>query len=253
MTTQENEPLLVEHLSKSFRGVRRVEDISFSVGAGRITGLLGPNGAGKTTTIRMLLGLIAPDAGEALVFGKPFRDLSDPTRVVGAVLDAGGLHPGRTARQHLRIAAAQGYHAVARVEEVLTIVGLSADADRRIRDYSLGMRQRVAIAAAILGDPKILVLDEPANGLDPAGIYWLKHYLRSFADHGGSVLLSSHILADVEQIADDIVAIADGQVRSATTLAEALAASEGDLEDFYLSMISSSEISSFERTPHAAR
>ncbi len=241
-------PITVRHLRKSFHGVQRVEDITFTVGPGRIVGLLGPNGAGKTTSIRMLLGLTAADSGEALVFGKPFRRLADPVRRVGAVLDAGGLHPGRTGREHLRIAAAQGYLPTSRVEEVLETVGMTADAGRRIRDYSLGMRQRVAVATALLGGPQLLVLDEPANGLDPTGIHWLKQYLRSFADDGGSVLLSSHMLSDVAQIADDVVIVAGGRVRSATSLDEALASSQGDLEDYYLSLTGADE-----RAPHAAR
>lgn len=248
MNTTVSAPIVLRQLSKSFHGIPRVEDVTFTVGADRILGLLGPNGAGKTTSIRMLLGLVTPDSGEALVYGKPFRELTDPTRRIGAVLDAGGLHPGRTARQHLRIAAAQGYQPVSRVEEVLEIVGMRADAGRRIRDYSLGMRQRVAIATALLGDPQILVLDEPANGLDPTGIHWLKQYLRSFADDGGSVLLSSHMLSDVAQIADDIVLIAGGRVRAATTLTEALSSSHGDLEHYYLTLTGTSE-----RPPHAAR
>ncbi len=248
MNTTASAPIVLRQLSKSFHGIPRVEDVTFTVGADRILGLLGPNGAGKTTSIRMLLGLVTPDSGEALVFGKPFRELTDPTRRIGAVLDAGGLHPGRTARQHLRIAAAQGYQPVSRVEDVLEIVGMRADAGRRIRDYSLGMRQRVAIATALLGDPQILVLDEPANGLDPTGIHWLKQYLRSFADDGGSVLLSSHMLSDVAQIADDIVLIAGGRVRAATTLVEALSSSHGDLEHYYLTLTGTSE-----RPPHAAR
>ena len=241
-------PVTIRHLRKAFHGVPRVEDITFTVGPGRIVGLLGPNGAGKTTSIRLLLGLTAADSGEALVFGKPFRELSDPIRRVGAVLDAGGLHPGRTGREHLRIAAAQGYLPTSRVEEVLETVGMTDDAGRRIRDYSLGMRQRVAVATALLGGPQLLVLDEPANGLDPTGIHWLKQYLRSFADDGGSVLLSSHMLSDVAQIADDIVIIADGRVRTATSLDEALASSRGDLEHYYLSLTGTDE-----RAPHAAR
>lgn len=241
------EPITVHHLHKSYRGVPRVQDVTFTVGTGRIVGLLGPNGAGKTTSLRMLLGLVSPDSGDALVFGRPFRELADPSRRIGAVLDAGGLHPGRTARRHLRIAAAQGYHAASRVEEVLGLVGLTGDADRRIRDYSLGMRQRVAVATALLGNPQVLVLDEPANGLDPAGIHWLKQYLRSFADGGGSVLLSSHILSDVAQVADDVVLIAGGRVRSATSLAEALASSDGDLEHYYLALTGTPEEN------HAAR
>jgi len=162
MNSTATEPIVVRHLSRSFRAVPRFEDVTFTVGVGRVVGLLGPNGAGKTTTIRMLLELFTPDAGEALVFGVPFRRLADPMRRIGAVLDAGGLHPGSTARQHLLIAAAQGFHPATRMDQVLGIVGMGSDADRRIRDYSLGTLQRVAVATALLGDPQILVLDGPA-------------------------------------------------------------------------------------------
>ena len=248
MNSTASPPIAVRHLRKSFDGIPRVDDVTFTVAAGHVVGLLGPNGAGKTTSIRVMLGLTRPDSGQALIFGRPFRELAEPLRQVGAVLDAGGLHPGRTGRQHLRIAAAQGRLPASRVEEVLDVVGMQADAGRRIRNYSLGMRQRIAVAAALLGDPRILVLDEPANGLDPSGIHWLKQYLRQFADEGGSVLLSSHMLSDVAQIADDVVLIAGGQVRSATSLDQALAGAEGDLEHYYLSLTAAPG-----RNPHAAR
>ncbi|GAA3661709.1 ABC transporter ATP-binding protein [Microbacterium marinilacus] len=227
-------PIQARGLRKSFRGRLRVDDVGLTVGPGRIVGLLGPNGAGKTTTIRMLLGLAAPDSGEALVDGRPFRDLAAPARTVGAVLDAGGLHPARTARQHLRIAAARAGEDATRVAEALDEVGMSDAADRRIGSYSLGMRQRTALATALLARPGILVLDEPANGLDPAGMHWLRRRLRSFADAGGAVLLSSHLLADVQAIADDVVVIAGGRVAAETSLQEALTASGGDLEGYYL-------------------
>jgi ABC-2 type transport system ATP-binding protein len=234
MNTNPSPALEARRLRKSFRGGIRVDDVSFSVPSGRITGLLGPNGAGKTTSIRMILGLAAPDSGDALIDGRHIRDLDSPTRTVGAVLDAGGMHPGRTGRQHLRIAAARSHVNGDRVDAVLAEVGLSSDADRRVSGYSLGMRQRIALAAALLPEPRILVLDEPANGLDPAGMHWLRAMLRSFADAGGTVLLSSHLLADVQSIADDIVIIANGRLVAATPLSEALAATDGDLEDFYL-------------------
>lgn len=245
MRNTEDDPIILRQLSKSFHRTKRVEDITFSVGKGRVLGLLGPNGAGKTTSLRLLLGLTAADSGEALVHGKPYSKLTHPQRHVGAVLDAGGLHPARTARQHVSIAAAQNHLGKSRVDEVLETVGLMADASRKIRDYSLGMRQRVAVATALLGSPEILVLDEPANGLDPAGIHWLKQYLRTFADTGGTVLLSSHILSDVAQIADDIVVIAGGRVRAATTLEDALAHSQGDLERYYLSLTATNERDSY--------
>ena len=234
MDTDELPPVEARGLRKSFRGHVRVDDVSFTVGRGRVVGLLGPNGAGKTTTIRMLLGLAAPDAGDALVLGRRFRDLGEPARTVGAVLDAGGLHPARTGRQHLRIAAARARVADTRVEEVLDEVGMTDDADRRTSSYSLGMKQRIAVAAALLAQPRILVLDEPANGLDPTGMHWLRQRLRAFADAGGAVLLSSHLLSDVQDIADDIVVVTDGRVVADTTLREALAASGGHLEEFYL-------------------
>jgi len=236
MDTSHTVPIEARALRKSFRGRVRVDDVSFTVGSGRITGLLGPNGAGKTTTIRMLLGLAAPASGEALVFGRPYRDLDAPGRTVGAVLDSGGLHPSRSGRTHLRIVAARSGIPTARVDEVLREVGMTADADRRAGGYSLGMRQRIALAAALLGQPRILVLDEPANGLDPTGMHWLRQRLRTFADAGGSVLLSSHLLSDVQDIADDIVVIVDGAVAAASSLQDALAASNGDLEGFYLSV-----------------
>ena len=227
-------PLEARGLRKAHRGRPRVADVSFSVRPGRVVGLLGPNGAGKTTTIRLLLDLVSRDGGDALVFGNPYRELERPARHVGVVLDAGGLHPARTGRQHLAIAALRAGVDADRVDTVLAEVGMSQDADRRAGTYSLGMRQRIAIAAALLGEPQLLVLDEPSNGLDPAGMHWLRTRLRSFADAGGSVLISSHLLADLREIADDVVVIAQGQVVADSTLAEALRGSEGDLERFYL-------------------
>lgn len=236
MDTSQSPPIEARALRKSFRGRVRVDNVSFTVGSGRVAGLLGPNGAGKTTTIRMLLGLAAPASGSALVFGHPYRDLEAPGRTVGAVLDSGGLHPARSGRTHLRIAAARSGIPATRVDEVLSEVGMTADADRRAGGYSLGMKQRIALAAALLGDPRILVLDEPANGLDPSGMHWLRQRLRAFADAGGAVLLSSHLLSDVQDIADDVVIIVDGSVAAASSLQDALAVSDGDLEGFYLSV-----------------
>ncbi|RUQ97614.1 ABC transporter ATP-binding protein [Labedella endophytica] len=236
MNTNQPDALEARGLRKLFRGVLRVDDVSFTVRPGRIVGLLGPNGAGKTTTIRLLLGLAQPDSGDALVRGERFRDLDAPAHAVGAVLDAGGLHPGRSGREHLRIAAARSRVPVARVDAVLAEVGMTRDADRRISGYSLGMRQRIAVAAALIGEPRSLVLDEPANGLDPAGMQWLRHLLRAFADAGGAVLLSSHLLSDVQEIADDIVVLTGGRVVADTTLADALTDSGGRLEDYYLGL-----------------
>ena len=227
-------PLEARGLRKAFHGRPRVDDVSFSVRPGRVVGLLGPNGAGKTTTLRLLLGLVARDAGEALVLGRPYRELEHPARQVGAVLDAGGLHPARTGRQHLAVAAARAGVPTARVDAVLAKVGMTADADRRAGGYSLGMRQRVAIAAALLGEPRLLVLDEPSNGLDPAGMHWLRGELRAFAADGGTVLLSSHLLADIQEIADDVVVIADGRVVAEATMADVLADPAAELEGWYL-------------------
>ncbi|MBT2484692.1 MULTISPECIES: ABC transporter ATP-binding protein [unclassified Microbacterium] len=227
-------PLEARGLRKAFKGHSRIDDVSFAIRPGRIVGLLGPNGAGKTTTIRLLLGLAASDAGEPLVFGRRYRDIERPARSVGAVLDGGGLHPARTGRQHLRIAAARSHMAAERVDVVLAEVGMTRDADRRAGGYSLGMKQRIAIAAALLGEPQVLVLDEPSNGLDPAGMRWLRDRLRAFAHDGGTVLLSSHLLSDVQDIADDIVVIADGRVVADLALKDAVATSDADLEGFYL-------------------
>jgi len=227
-------PLEARGLRKAFHGRPRVDDVSFSVRPGRVVGLLGPNGAGKTTTLRLLLGLVARDAGEALVLGRPYRELEHPARQVGAVLDAGGLHPARTGRQHLAVAAARAGVPAARVDAMLAKVGMTTDADRRAGGYSLGMRQRVAIAAALLGEPRLLVLDEPSNGLDPAGMHWLRGELRAFAADGGTVLLSSHLLADIQEIADDVVVIADGRVVAEATMADVLADPAAELEGWYL-------------------
>jgi ABC-2 type transport system ATP-binding protein len=236
MTSTTSPAIAVRGLTKSFRGQPAVADVNFDVFDGRVVGLLGPNGAGKTTTTRMILGLAATDSGQALIHGKPYHDLDQPARSVGAVLDSGGLHPGRTGRDHLRIAALQIGAAPHRVDAVLGDVGLSEAADRRVAGYSLGMRQRVALAAALLGEPSILVLDEPANGLDPAGMHWLRGIIRSFADAGGSVLLSSHVLSEVALVADDIVVIAQGRVAAAGELNATIDAYGGDLESFYLDL-----------------
>lgn len=189
-----------------------VEDLTFTVAAGRITGFLGPNGAGKTTTLRMLLGLIEPSAGTPLVFGTSYRDLDEPTAKVGALLDAAGFHPGRRVRHELAIhAAAAGIDDV-RIDPVLTEVGLEAAADKRVAQLSLGMRQRLGLAVALVGAPQLLVLDEPANGLDPAGMHWLRALLRQEAARGAAVLVSSHVLAELALIADDVVVINHGRL-----------------------------------------
>ena len=240
MTTNPVPAIAVHHLRKTYGTRAAVEDVSFTVRPGTVVGLLGPNGAGKTTTMRLLLGLASPDSGRALVTGQQYAALDSPARTVGAALDAAGLHPGRTARQHLRIAAAMAGIPEGRVSVVLDETGLATAADRRIGGYSLGMRQRVALAAALLGEPRVLVLDEPANGLDPAGMRWLRNRLRAFADAGGAVLLSSHVLAEVDHIADEAVVIAHGRVAAAGTLADLTAANGGDLEEFYLELTAES-------------
>ena len=205
--------ITTESLSKSYGATTVVRDVSFSCDPGTITGFLGPNGAGKSTTLRMITGLTHPDAGSATVDGRPFAELPNPLRVAGTLLDASAMHSGRTGRATLRIAARMAGLPNSRVEEVLTRVGLAgAAADRRVGNYSLGMRQRLGIGQALLGDPRVLILDEPANGLDPEGIAWMRTLLRDFADRGGTVLLSSHLLSEVQATVDHLVVIAGGKV-----------------------------------------
>jgi ABC-2 type transport system ATP-binding protein len=212
----------VQGLTKRFGSVVAVDDLSFTVEQGTVTGFLGPNGAGKTTTLRMLLGLVRPTAGRALVNGVEYRDLPDPAQVVGAVLESSGFHPARTARNHLRTVGAAAGIADARVDEVLELVGLRADAGRRVGGFSMGMRQRLELARAMLGDPQVLVLDEPANGLDPQGIAWLRGFLRWFAGEGRVVLISSHLLAEAAQTVDDVIILARGRMAGQGPLQELL-------------------------------
>jgi ABC-2 type transport system ATP-binding protein len=202
----------VRGLTKRFGSFRAVDDLSFAVAEGSVVGFLGPNGAGKTTTLRMLLGLVRPTKGEALIHGRRYRDLTDPLRQVGAALEASSAHPGRTARAHLRIQALAAKVPPARVDEMLDLVGLASDADRRAGEFSLGMRQRLGLAAAMLPDPQLLILDEPANGLDPEGVRWLRDLLRGRAEKGGTVLISSHILAEVAQTVDTVVILDQGKL-----------------------------------------
>jgi ABC-2 type transport system ATP-binding protein len=204
-------PIEIKGLTKRYGSTLAVEGLSFHVAEGRIVGFLGPNGAGKTTTLRSLLGLIRPSAGETLIDGRPFSQCADPARTVGAVLEVGAAHPGRSGRNHLRSLALAAEVPQARVEEVLEMVDLAGAAHRRAGGYSLGMEQRLGLAAALLGDPRILVLDEPANGLDPAGIRWLRDLLRSLAAAGRSILISSHVLAEIAAIADEAVVINHGR------------------------------------------
>lgn len=210
--------ITVEHLSKSFGPVRAVDDLSFTVAPGRVTGFLGPNGAGKTTTLRMLLGLVRPTSGTATIGGKHYRELARPMRTVGAALEAASFHPGRTALEHLRVYAPQAGVGDARCAEVLQLVGLEQAAKRRAGEFSLGMRQRLALATTLLADPPVLLLDEPANGLDPEGIRWLRELLRYLAAEGRTVLVSSHVLSEVEQTVDDVVIIARGRLVHASSL-----------------------------------
>jgi ABC-2 type transport system ATP-binding protein len=212
--------ITIDRLSKSFGGVRAVRDLSFTAEPGTITGFLGPNGAGKTTTLRILLGLVRPSSGTALIGGRRYADLADPVREVGAVLEASGFHPGRDGRDHLRVCCAAAGLPRQRADEVLTEVGLADFGHRRVLGYSLGMRQRLGLAAALLGRPKVLVLDEPANGLDPAGASWLRGYLRRLAGAGHTVLVSSHVLSEVEQTVDHVVIIKDGRAVRDAPLAE---------------------------------
>jgi ABC-2 type transport system ATP-binding protein len=222
-------------LTKRFGELVAVEDLTFSLSAGTITGFLGPNGAGKTTTLRLLLGLAAPDAGEALVFGRRYRELEHPVRRVGAVLESDDFHPGRSGRDHLRTLALAAELPLERVDQVLETVELEAVAHRRVKTYSLGMRQRLGLAGALLGNPELLVLDEPANGLDPAGVHWLRGFLRRFAAQGRSVLVSSHMLAEASQTVDRVVIIDRGRHVASGRL-DRLTAGGRTLEDVYLGL-----------------
>ena len=209
----------VAGLTKKYGSTLAVESLDFRVPPGTITGFLGPNGAGKTTTLRCLLGLVAPTSGTATVDCRRYRDLEHPLATVGAALEAADFHPGRSARAHLQVIALAAGVPRARVDQLLGLVGLEEFADRRVGGYSLGMRQRLGLAQALLGDPPVLILDEPANGLDPAGIAWLRQLLRSLAQEGRTVLVSSHVLSEVQQTVEDIVVIARGRLVRQGTLA----------------------------------
>jgi ABC-2 type transport system ATP-binding protein len=211
--------ITIEGLTKRFGDVVAVDQLSFEVDQGTVVGFLGPNGAGKTTTLRTLLGLVAPTSGTALIQGRPYRELAEPARQVGALLEASSFHPGRSARNHLRVVATAAGLPTGRADQVLAQVGLAGAADRRVGGFSLGMRQRLGLATALLGDPAVLVLDEPANGLDPEGIHWLRGFLRHLADQGRTVLVSSHVLAEVAQTVDQVVIIARGRLVTQSTLA----------------------------------
>jgi ABC-2 type transport system ATP-binding protein len=208
----------VAGLTKTYGGHRAVDDLSFTAPPGTVTGFVGPNGAGKTTTFRCLLGLAEPTAGAALIDGRPYRELTSPRRQVGAVLEAMGVHPARSGRNHLRVLARGSGIDPARVDDLLDLVGLRGAADRRAGDYSLGMRQRLGLAAAMLGDPPTVVLDEPVNGLDPGGVAWVRRLLRTWADEGRVVVVSSHLLSELAQVVDRVVVIRDGRLVAETAV-----------------------------------
>jgi ABC-2 type transport system ATP-binding protein len=212
--------ITADSLTKDFGASRAVDDVSFRIEPGRVVGVLGPNGSGKTTTLRILLGLVTPTSGEARIGGRRFADLDQPARQVGAVLEARSFDPRRTARDHLRVAAVEARLARGRVEEMLELVGLTDAADRKAGTFSLGMGQRLSLATALLGDPGVLILDEPTNGLDPSGIRWLRGFLRALADEGRTVLLSSHVLAEVAQTVDEVLILDRGRLRAHRQMAD---------------------------------
>ena len=231
--------IAVEALTKRYGTVTAVDDLTFKLTPGRITGFLGPNGAGKSTTIRLLLGLAQPDSGRATINGRPYAELRDPLRHVGALLDPNVFHPGRSGRTALRIAARPARIPGQRVEQVLHLTGLGSAAHRRAGGYSQGMRQRLALAAALLGDPETLVLDEPANGLDPEGVHWLRGLLRRLATEGRTIFVSSQLLAELAQTVDDVVIINQGRLVAVGSMADLLEhAGASSLEDLFLSVTS---------------
>jgi ABC-2 type transport system ATP-binding protein len=232
------DPLAVEArgLTRRFGATTAVDGLSFRVEPGRVTGFLGPNGAGKTTTLRMILGLYTPSAGQALVGGRPYRDLHWPVRLVGALLDAGAAHPGRRARDHLAWLAASNRLPASRVGEMLELTGLTGVAAKRVGSFSLGMRQRLGVAAALLGDPAVLLLDEPVNGLDPEGVLWIRTLMRSLAAEGRTVLVSSHLMSEMELTADHLIIVGRGRLLADTGLGEFVrtAGPGASLEDAYI-------------------
>jgi ABC-2 type transport system ATP-binding protein len=236
--TRGGEPAVsVAGLTKRFGEVVAVESLTFALDPGTVTGFLGPNGAGKTTTLRLLLGLARPSSGRALIFGRPYRELDHPARRVGAVLESNDFDRGRSGRNHLRVLASASDITSERVDELLELVELEPAADRPVSSYSLGMRQRLGLAAALLGNPELLVLDEPANGLDAAGVRWLRGFLRQFAARGGTVLISSHILAEIAQTVDHVLIVDHGRL-TATVQLDELADSARALEELYLELTS---------------
>jgi len=232
--------IAVRSLTKTYGGRPVVDELSFTAPAGRVTGFLGPNGAGKTTTLRCLLGLAEPTSGTAFIDGRRYMDLVSPRRHVGAVLASTGFHPSRSGRNHLRVIARAAGIEASRIGPLLELVGLSGAADRRVGGYSLGMRQRLGMATALLGDPPVLVLDEPVNGLDPEGVRWVRRLLRVWADEGRTVLMSSHLLGEVAQAADRVVIIRDGRLAFEADMADLVTAAGGNasenLEAVFLSV-----------------
>lgn len=210
--------ITITGLTKRYRDRAAVDDLSFTVAAGRVTGFVGPNGAGKSTTMRMMVGLTRPDHGQVRYDGTPYAELERPARTVGAVLDAQAMHPGRTARNHLRAMAALNGITTTRADEVLAEVGLETAANQRAKGFSLGMRQRLALAGALLGRPSVLLLDEPSNGLDPDGIRWLRNHLSAFAQQGGTVFVSSHLIGELSMFANDLVVVGGGKLLAAETV-----------------------------------
>jgi ABC-2 type transport system ATP-binding protein len=232
--------ITVDGLTKRFGTVPAVDDLSFEISGASVTGFLGPNGAGKTTTLRMLLGLVVPDRGRALIEKRPYAELADPVRIVGALLEATSFHPGRSARNHLRVVARAAGLPDGRVDEVLEEVGLADAARRRVGGFSLGMRQRLGLATALIGRPEVLVLDEPTNGLDPAGVRWLRNLLRDMAADGCTVLVSSHLLAEVAQTVDRVLVIDRGRLVAEGPVADLTEPGES-LEDAFLRLTAAAE------------
>jgi ABC-2 type transport system ATP-binding protein len=228
--TMDDGRIVVSGLTKQYKSLTAVNDLSFTVEPGRVTGFLGPNGAGKTTTLRMLLNLVMPTAGTATIGGRRYVDLAEPDRVVGAVLEASSAHKGRTGRNHLKACCIVAGLPMARAQEVLDLVGLQPAADRKFKGYSLGMKQRLGIAAAMLGDPRVLILDEPANGLDPEGIRWMREFLQGLAAEGRTVLVSSHLLSEMQALADDVVIVAAGRLVRQGAVTDVLASMAGDTQ-----------------------
>jgi len=235
-TTIGTPSIVARNLSKRFGAVQAVQDLGFDVVPGRVTGFVGPNGAGKSTTLRILLGLVEPDEGDATILGLPYRSLERPASTVGAVLEVQSFHPLRSGRNHLRMLAAASGIDDSRVDEVLEVVGLTEAARRKAGGYSLGMRQRLALAGALLGDPQVLILDEPANGLDPHGIRWLRRTMRDVAGVGKAVLVSSHLLSEMAQMADDVIVIDRGRLIRQGSIAELTEGGSVSLEDVFLEL-----------------